>query len=76
MANIDEQVPYITDGDQWFTCRMAAAYVHSTVGSLSTMRSNHTGPKYYKPSKRRVLYRKSDLDAWLEGTASTREAKA
>lgn len=59
----------ITDGDMWLTPKEAAAYARTTPGTLSTMRSGHTGPKFYKPSARRVLYRKSDLDAWLEGAA-------
>lgn len=50
----------------WMTPKEAAVYVMSTPGSLSTMRTNGSGPKYYKPSNRRVLYKKSDLDTWLE----------
>lgn len=55
--------PVSTDPDDpWMTAKEAADYVMSTPGTLSTMRSNRTGPKYYKPSSRRVLYKKSDLD--------------
>lgn len=59
----------ITDGDMWMTTKEAASYARTTPGTLSTLRCDHKGPKYYKPSKRRVLYKKSDLDAWLEGGA-------
>lgn len=59
----------VTGADVWMTAREAAEYMRTTPGTLSTLRSDHKGPKYYKPSKRRVLYRKSDIDAWLEGGA-------
>lgn len=49
-----------------FTPKQAAAYLHMSVGTLANMRMHGEGAKYYKPTKRAVLYRKSDLDAWLE----------
>ncbi|WP_228516727.1 hypothetical protein [Curtobacterium flaccumfaciens] len=47
-----------------------------TVEQLATLRFRGTGPRFLKPSPRKVLYTKVDIDAWLEGTArtSTREA--
>lgn len=61
-------MPTIDAGDQWLTTREAAAYAKTTPGTLGTLRYQNTGPRYYKPSRRRILYKKSDLDAWLEGT--------
>lgn len=40
-----------------------------TTGSLAQMRYLGTGPRYFKPSHKRVLYSESDIVAWLEGTA-------
>lgn len=54
--------------DEWFTRREAATYAKTTAGTLATLAGQKRGPKMYKPSPRKVLYRKSDLDAWLMGT--------
>lgn len=59
----------ITGDDVWMTPREAAGYAHTTTGTLSTMRYAGIGPKYYKPTARRVLYRKTDLDDWIMGGA-------
>lgn len=59
--------PAITDADTWLTRKEAAAYAKTTVGTLATLGYMRRGPKYYKPSPRKVLYKKSDVDAWLEG---------
>lgn len=48
----------------------AAAVLRLSKRTLERMRVDGTGPKYLKagPGKRsRVLYRQSDLMAWLEG---------
>lgn len=62
-------LPAITDGDMWMNTREAATYAKTTTGSLATFRYAHKGPRYFKPSPRKILYRKSDLDMWLTGTA-------
>ena len=59
----------ITDGDVWLTRKEAAAYAKTTTGTLATLGYAHKGPRFFKPSPRKVLYKKSDLDAWLMGTA-------
>lgn len=41
---------------------------------LAKMRFDGTGPAFYKPSKRTVLYRASDIYKWLEGTKCTSTA--
>lgn len=53
-----------------FTPKQAAAYLHVSIGHLANMRIKGVGAKYYKPSPRKVLYRKHDLDAWLESRAN------
>ncbi|WP_281640527.1 helix-turn-helix transcriptional regulator [Aurantimicrobium minutum] len=40
-----------------------------TLSSLASMRYLGTGPRYFKPSHKRVLYSETDIVEWLEGTA-------
>jgi hypothetical protein len=40
------------------------------------LRFRGTGPQFLKPSPRKVLYRWSDVEAWLESTARTSTAEA
>lgn len=43
----------------------AAQYLGLSASTLNKLRLTGDGPPYYKLS-RRVVYRQSDLDAWLE----------
>ncbi len=52
----------------------AAEYVGLTNTNLRQLRFRGEGPDYYKPTERVVLYRKSDLDKWLESTKHTMSA--
>lgn len=47
-----------------------------TKGNLAQMRYAGTGPKFLKPTPRTVLYRESDISAWLEGSERTSTAEA
>lgn len=38
---------------------------------LAQLRFRGTGPKFLKPSPRKVLYRWSDVEAWLNSTEQT-----
>lgn len=51
--------------DPWMTRREAAEYMKTTSGTLATLGYLNKGPKFFKPSPRKVLYRKSDLDTWI-----------
>lgn len=44
--------------------KQAAAYINQKPGTLRQWRSVSKGPAYHKKG-RSVLYKKSDLDAWL-----------
>lgn len=55
--------------------KAAAVYMDTTEGTLSTWRYLGKGPRYYKVG-RRVVYRRSDLDAWLEAHAVTPDSAA
>ncbi len=48
------------------TTEEAAAYVGCTPATLTTLRSRGGGPPFYRGLAKRVLYRRSDLDAFIE----------
>ncbi|QRE79156.1 helix-turn-helix domain-containing protein [Rhodococcus ruber] len=48
-----------------------ANYLHTTVASLAQQRYKGTGPKYFKDGKR-VLYRWSDIEAYIEARLMSR----
>lgn len=51
--------------DELLTPREAAEYSRMTVGQLAQLRYLGRGPVYLNPTPRRILYRRSDVDAWL-----------
>ena len=58
--------PYISDDD--VVSRMPGM----TKGNLAQLRYTGKGPKFHKPSPRVVLYKWSDVQAWIEGHAQMR----
>lgn len=58
--------PYVSDDD--VVSRMPGM----TKGNLAQLRYTGKGPKFYKPSPRVVLYKWSDVQAWIEGHAQMR----
>lgn len=62
--------------DKWLDTEEAAAYTGFAASTLEKYRVYSGGPKFAKRN-RRVLYRVSDLDAWLGATivSSTSELK-
>jgi len=40
-----------------------------STSALSQLRYQGRGPKYYKPTPRIILYRRSDVNAWIEASA-------
>lgn len=46
----------------------AGEYLHMTVGHLAQLRYRRQGPRYSKPTAKTVLYRRSDLEAWLSSS--------
>ena len=58
------------------TTEEAAAYVGCTPATLTTLRSRGGGPPFYRGLAKRVMYRRSDLDRYIENhrvEAPTRE---
>lgn len=52
---------------EWLTSAQAAKYLHMHPGSLANLRSQRSGPPWYRPrGSRMVRYRRSELDRWLE----------
>jgi predicted DNA-binding transcriptional regulator AlpA len=45
-----------------------------TVAALSQLRYRGIGPRFYKPTPRTVLYKRSEVIAWIEASAQTQAA--
>lgn len=45
-----------------------------TKNNLAQLRFKGTGPRYYKPTPRVVLYREDDVIEWIESSARTSTA--
>ena len=52
--------------DQLLTTAEAAELLHTPVATLRWWRHNGTGPKGITLGARKVMYRRSDVLAWLE----------
>ena len=48
------------------TSKEVAAYLHTTESGLAMMRYRGTGPKFIKAGPRKVIYRWSDVQAYLD----------
>lgn len=44
-------------------------------GALAQLRYMGRGPRFYKPTPRTVLYKRSEVMAWIEASATTRETE-
>jgi hypothetical protein len=42
-----------------------------SLGALAELRFEGKGPRFYKPSAHRVLYKREEVIAWLESTVQT-----
>jgi predicted DNA-binding transcriptional regulator AlpA len=40
--------------------------------ALAAMRTRGTGPRFYKPRPRMVLYKRAEVLAWIEASAQSR----
>ena len=49
----------------YITAKQASEYMAVPIATLNTLRSRGEGPRFIKRTAR-ILYRKSDCDAWLE----------
>jgi hypothetical protein len=66
-GTVRPSVPFKADDDRpRMTTKEAAAYLGCKASSLRTGRSRSWGPAFYRGVAKEVLYKKSDLDAWIE----------
>ena len=54
-----------------FDTKAAADYIGHSAGTLHNWRVSGDGPAFIKPRKK-VFYRKEDLEAWLVGKGTSR----
>ena len=47
-----------------------------SLAALAQLRYQGTGPRFYKPTPRTVLYRRSEVIAWVEASAQTSTGSA
>ncbi|MDQ1217187.1 helix-turn-helix transcriptional regulator [Microbacterium arborescens] len=61
--------------DEYLTPKQAADLVPGmTTNNLAQLRFTGKGPKFLKPTPRTVVYRRSDVIAWLEASERTSTA--
>jgi hypothetical protein len=67
----------MSDNNDLFDARAAASFIGLAVATLAKLRCVGGGPAYFKLG-RKVLYRRSDLAAWLNArrVSNTTEAAA
>lgn len=53
------------DDDPLLTTEEASSYLKATIVHLAQLRHRGQGPSFIKFSTKKVLYRKSSVDAWL-----------
>lgn len=51
--------------DEFLDQKQTAALLHVTTRTLQIWGHSDDGPPYVRVGDRRILYRRSDLDAWL-----------
>jgi predicted DNA-binding transcriptional regulator AlpA len=52
-----------------------AETLHTTTAGLAQLRYRGEGPKFVRAGRRRVLYRWSDVEDWIEASTRTRSDK-
>jgi hypothetical protein len=57
--------------------QVAVVYPALTVNYLQKLRNKGGGPVYSKPTDKRVIYRRADIEAWLDASrvSSTSEGR-
>lgn len=61
-----------TPTDDWLTPDQVATWLGMSVDSLSQLRYRGRGPRFSKPTARRVLYRRDDVTDWLNSRVRAR----
>ena len=55
--------------DDLMTVAETSAFLRVSIGQLATMRYTASGPRYFKPTAKTVLYSKRHLIEWIEASA-------
>ncbi len=58
--------------EDFVTPSVAAEITGLSERTLATLRYHGGGPRFYKPTKKAVLYRRSEVLAWVEASVQTR----
>lgn len=60
------------DENEWLTLPQAATLMRMTKAAIAQLRYRGVGPKFYRLSAKTILYRRSEVIAWMESRACTR----
>jgi predicted DNA-binding transcriptional regulator AlpA len=55
----------------YITTRQAAEHLGVSTSWLEKLRVYGSGPPYFKPSERRILYRRDEIEAWISSSRRT-----
>lgn len=58
--------------DEWLTLPQAATLMRMTRAAIAQLRYRGVGPKFYRLSAKTILYKRSEVIAWMESRACTR----
>lgn len=61
-----ENATMVEPRQEWYTRAEAENYLRLKRNSLSQMAYKGVGPKFKRVSYRHTLYRREDLDAWID----------
>jgi predicted DNA-binding transcriptional regulator AlpA len=58
--------------DEWLTLPQAASLMRMTKAAIAQLRYRGVGPQFYRISAKTILYKRSEVVAWMESRACTR----
>ena len=58
--------------DEWLTLPQAATLMRMTRAAIAQLRYRGVGPTFYRLSAKTILYKRSEVIAWMESRACTR----
>ena len=58
--------------DEWLTLPQAATLMRMTKPAIAQLRYRGFGPTFYRLSGKTILYKRSEVVAWMESRACTR----
>ncbi|WP_349426904.1 helix-turn-helix domain-containing protein [Microbacterium sp. LWS13-1.2] len=58
--------------DEWLTLAQAADLMRMTKATIAQMRYRGDGPRFYRLSAKTILYKRSEVLAWMESRACNR----